>query len=79
MKKLIPLAVIAMFGALSFVACKKSSSDPVGNYNCVCSSTSGGTTTYDTIPINNQKKSVATSACNQSTTTLGGGFSCKLQ
>ena len=82
MKNLFPIAVIAMFVALSatsVTSCKKSDSDPTGNYNCVCTSTSGSVTTIDTLPITNQKKSVATSACNQFGTASGTGFSCTLK
>jgi len=79
MKKLLPVAVIAMFIGLSVTSCSKSSSDPVGNYNCICTITSGGQTTTDTITLNNQKKSVATSACSASQSTQGITETCKLQ
>lgn len=79
MKKILTLAAIATIGLASFSSCKKSSSDPTGNYNCICTITSGGTTVYDTTTLNNQKKSVATAACNQSQSSSGGTITCKLQ
>ena len=69
MKKLIPIAAIAVLGTLSIVSCKKSDSDPTGNYTCTCIFTQSGATDTVGAPITNQKKSVATSACNQATTT----------
>ncbi|MDR3678527.1 MAG: hypothetical protein P4L41_01085 [Flavipsychrobacter sp.] len=80
MKKLIPIAVIAMFGALSFTSCSKSSSsDPTGNYNCICTISAGGQTTTDTITLNNIKKSQASTECNASQTASGVTETCKLQ
>jgi|GEM_PF-1008951 len=70
MKKFIPIAVIAVLGTLSIVSCKKSSSDPVGNYTCFCTYTSSGNTDTASLPINNQKKSTAQSACNTEQTQL---------
>jgi len=83
MKKLIPIAVIAVFGTLTMLSCKKSDSDPTGTYTCTCIMTQNGTTDTVASSIPNQKKSVATSACNQATTTytnLGAtNVSCTLK
>lgn len=79
MKKFIPIAVIAVLGTLSIVSCKKSSSDPTGNYTCFCTYTANNTTDTVSLPINNQKKSTAQSACTTEQTQLnsnsGGMFS----
>jgi len=70
MKKLIPIAVIAVFGTLTMLSCKKSDSDPTGNYTCTCTYKLNGTDTSLALPINGQKKSVATNACSSSQTQL---------
>jgi len=62
MKKLIPIAVIAVFGTLTMLSCKKSSS--TGNYTCTCTFKwiSGDTTIASTFP--NISKSTAQTDCD---------------
>ena len=74
MKKLIPIAVIAVFGTLTMLSCKKSDSDPTGNYTCTCSYKFGSFDTSMAIPINGQKKSAATSACTAEQTNIRSTF-----
>lgn len=71
MKKLIPIAVIAVFGALSMVSCKKSSSS-TGNYTCTCTykwMISGSDTTM-TVPFNGFVKATAQTDCDSEQTLL---------
>ncbi|MGN6568204.1 MAG: hypothetical protein ACTHJ0_09640 [Flavipsychrobacter sp.] len=71
MKKLIPIAVIATFGILSFASCKKSSND-TGNYTCTCTfhNPFTGVDTSQSFTYSNAKKSDATNGCNANQTNL---------
>jgi hypothetical protein len=62
MKKIAPIALIALFGALTLTSCKK-------DYTCECSvnGTVYGTTTFHTT------KSKAKDACNATVTVVGAG------
>jgi len=68
MKKIAPIALIALFGALSLTSCKK-------DYTCECSSGGVviGTSTIHTT------KSKAKDACNQSASSGGVTVTCTLK
>jgi hypothetical protein len=71
MKKLFPIAVIAVFGALTLSTSCKKSSNSTGNYTCTCIVTTTGANTKDTIalPFNGVTKGTATTDCNDAQTT----------
>jgi len=82
MKKLIPIAVIAVFGTLTMLSCKKSDSDPTGNYTCTCKYNMFGTDTTVAFPINGLKKSQATTTCTSNQTnfrTVDSSATCTLK
>lgn len=65
MKKLLPIAVVALFGALTFASCKKTNSS--GQYTCSCTykgSSTGTDTTTKTTFGTGTTQSQASSACN---------------
>lgn len=68
MKKLIPMAVIAVFGALSIVSCKKSSS--TGNYTCSCTYKLFGTDTTQSYTYAGVTKDSATKGCHDVQTVI---------
>ena len=72
MKKLGPIAVIALFATLALSSCKK-------DYTCQCSISWSGSaffadTTYTTSGTINAKKNDAVSQCNQGDATSSDGF-----
>ncbi len=85
MKKLIPVAIVAVIaGIMFFGSCKKKSSDPTGIYTCVCSFTFAGIATTDTVFTSpSEAKSTATSQCNTEATLLTStgatGVSCVIK
>lgn len=68
MKKIAPIALIALFGALSLTSCKK-------DYTCECSENG---VVYLTTTIH-AKKSDAKTACSASSTAGGTTVSCSLK
>ena len=84
MKKIFPIAIIAVSGLLIFGSCSKKSSNPTGIYKCVCNFTiSGVATTNDTVFVSpSEAQSTAQTQCSTaatSYTTLGyTGVSCTL-
>jgi len=73
MKKIAPVAIIALIGALSLTSCKK-------EYTCSCSYTVNGTTQTSEVKsgVKISKKDAKT-WCNAYTSTAWSGVTCKLK
>ena len=72
MKKIAPIAAIALFSALAMTSCKK-------DYKCTCTASAGGVSTSATYDLGKQKKKDAEAACSGKGTSTGGvTYSCKL-
>lgn len=82
MKKLFPIAVIALAASVAFTSCKKKTTDPTGNYTCTCIFTLAGVTDTAAYTYTSVTKSVATTDCNtESSAFTSQGFtgSCTLK